>query len=574
MGARLEIALGQYSACGAKPVNQDFHAAIVPAEPLLSRKGAVVAIADGISSSMVSQEASAMAVRSFLDDYYCTSDAWSVSRSAQTVLLATNSWLYAQSQRSQYRFERDKGYVCTFSALVIKSTRAHLLHVGDTRVYRLHGTALEQLTTDHRVSVGGGESYLGRALGMAPQLEIDYQSWGLEVGECLLLSSDGVHEHMDGVFVGRMLREHADDLNLAAQRIVEEAGRRGSRDNQTLQIVRIEQLPEQGIGEIQQQRIELPLPPMLEAGMLFDGYKILRDLHRSSRSHLYLASDQESGEQVVIKTPSVDMSADSDYLDRFVLEDWVARRLHHPHVVRSTCLTRKRAYLYVALEFIEGQTLAQWMRDHPNPSLEQVRSIVEQTAKALQAFHHLEMLYQDLRPENLMIDQHGSIKLIDLASTQVAGLADSLSAEGWPGTMQYAAPECLLGEPASLRSEVFSLGVIAYQMVSGHLPYGTQLVRVRSRAALQNLRYRSLDNEGVLVPGWLDAVLRKAVHPLPDKRYEALSEFIHALRHPRRETRNHIPWLERDPLLFWRCTSLFLFLLVLGLLSFIHLRMA
>ncbi|MCB5186826.1 bifunctional protein-serine/threonine kinase/phosphatase [Methylobacillus caricis] len=570
----LEITLGQCSVSGSKPLNQDFHAALIPAEPLLSRKGAVIAIADGVSSSAVSHEASAMAVRSFLDDYYCTSDAWSVSRSAQAVLMASNSWLYAQSQRSEYRFERDKGYVCTFTALIIKSTRAYAFHVGDTRISRLTGNVLEPLTVDHRVAIGGGQSYLERALGISSRLEIDYQSWVLQEGEYLLLSSDGVHDYIDGTLVAQVLAQHADDLDLAARMIVAEATRRGSLDNQTLQIVRIDRLPDPGFPEIQQQRFELALPPILEAGMLFDGYLILRDLHRSSRSHLYLALDQESGEQIVIKTPSVDMSANNDYLDRFVLEDWVARRLHHPHVVGPAHSTRKPGYLYVALEFIEGQTLAQWMRDHPRPALEQVRSIMEQIAKALQAFHHLEMLHQDLRPENIMIDQHGSIKLIDLASTQVAGLADSLPGDDWLGTMQYAAPECLLGESGSLRSEVFSLGVIAYQMVSGHLPYGAQLVRARSRSALQQLRYRSLNNEDGLVPGWLDGVLQKAVHPLPDKRYEALSEFIHALRHPRRETRTYIPWLERDPLLFWRCISLLLFLMVAGLLGFIHLHMA
>ena len=131
-----------------------------PEEPQLSAKGIAIALADGISSSNVSQVASQSAVRVFLEDYYCTSPAWSVKKSAQQVLMAMNSWLYAQTQQSQYRYEKDRGYVCTLSALVLKSTTAHLFHAGDARIYRLRDGALEQLTHDHRVHVSSEQSYL------------------------------------------------------------------------------------------------------------------------------------------------------------------------------------------------------------------------------------------------------------------------------------------------------------------------------------------------------------------------------------------------------------------------------
>ena len=109
---------------------------MLPEGSLRSAKGIAVAIADGIGSSRVSQVASAAAVRGFLDDYYATSDAWSVRRSAQRVLGATNSWLHAQTMRSDARFDKDSGYVCTFSALILKGRDVHLLHVGDARIYR------------------------------------------------------------------------------------------------------------------------------------------------------------------------------------------------------------------------------------------------------------------------------------------------------------------------------------------------------------------------------------------------------------------------------------------------------
>ena len=198
MPRELRISVGQHSDKGRKEINQDFHGVLIPKEPLLGMKGIAVVLADGISSSNVSQVASESAVKSFLTDYYCTSESWSVKTSAQRVLAATNSWLNAQTRRSQFLYEKDKGYVCTFSAMVIKSTTAHLFHVGDSRIYRVAGQALEQLTEDHRVIVSSEQSYLSRALGINPQIEIDYRTLQIETGDVFLLATDGVYEHVEG----------------------------------------------------------------------------------------------------------------------------------------------------------------------------------------------------------------------------------------------------------------------------------------------------------------------------------------------------------------------------------------
>ncbi|MFZ2168122.1 MAG: bifunctional protein-serine/threonine kinase/phosphatase, partial [Methylococcaceae bacterium] len=115
MLGQVRISVGQYSDKGRKETNQDFYGVYIPKEPQLSSKGIAIALADGISSSDVSHIASQAAVTGFLEDYFCTSDAWSVKKSAQRVLLATNSWLHSQTRQSPYRYDRDRGYVCTLS---------------------------------------------------------------------------------------------------------------------------------------------------------------------------------------------------------------------------------------------------------------------------------------------------------------------------------------------------------------------------------------------------------------------------------------------------------------------------
>jgi serine/threonine protein phosphatase PrpC len=569
MSQQLTISVGQYSEKGRKEVNQDFHGICIPDEPLLTSKGIAIAIADGISSSTVSQIASEATVRGFLGDYFCTSEAWSVKKSAQRVLEATNSWLHSQTRQSQFRYDNDKGYVCTLSALVLKSTAAYLFHTGDTRIYRLRGNTLEQLTNDHRLWIAPDKSYLSRAMGINPQLEIDYSVHPLEKDDVFILLTDGVYDYLDKRFVCAAISEHRDDLDRAARLIVSDAYAKGSGDNLTAQIVRVDGLPDIAINAMYPQMAALPLPPLLDARMEFDGYRIVRELHSSSRSHVYLATDPEFG-RCVLKTPSIDLRNDAAYLERFQMEEWVARRVNSAYVLRPCAQTRKRSYLYLVTEYLDGQTLNQWMIDNPRPDIENVRNIVEQLAKGLRAFHRLEMLHQDLRPENIMIDSTGSVKIIDFGSVKVAGIAEIAATSECPdilGTAQYTAPEYFLGEGGSWRSDLFSLGVITYQMLTGKLPYGAEVAKARTKAAQGRLRYFSVLDEEREIPAWIDDVLRKAVQPNPWKRYDELSEFVHGLRKPSQEFLNKTrpPLLERNPVAFWKGISLILALVIVFL---------
>jgi serine/threonine protein phosphatase PrpC len=575
MPRELKISVGQYSDKGRKETNQDFHGVLIPNEPLLSLKGIAIVLADGISSSNVSRVAAESAVKGFLTDYYCTSESWSVRTSAQRVLEATNSWLHSQTRRSQYSYDKDRGYVCTLSAMVIKSTTAHLFHVGDSRIYRVSGNSLEQLTNDHRVIISSEQSYLGRALGVNPQIEIDYLMLKVEQGDMFVLVTDGIYEHFGDRHIARTIKDGAGDLDRAAKAVAEHAFELGSKDNLTVQIVRVDQLPESAASEVFGQPRELPLPPLLEARQVFDGYRIIRELHGSSRSHIYLAVDIETETIVTIKIPSIDLSGDPEYLKRFMMEEWVARRIDSPHVLKPWLPSRKRNFLYVATEYIDGQTLTQWMIDNPRPTLETVRGIIEQIAKGLRAFHRKEMLHQDVRPDNIMIDNTGTVKIIDFGSTKITGVveaAPSGNRNDVLGTAQYTAPEYFLGEPVSSRSDLFSLGIITYQMLTGRLPYGAAAAKARTRSQFNRLIYSPGSHRDREMPVWIDGTLERAVHPNPFKRYDSLSEFLFDLRHPNANYLNtsSTPLIERNPLLFWKSTTIVLALAVILLLAMQH----
>ncbi len=556
MSEKLSITIGQYSDQGKKEENQDFYGAMMPEEPQLTSKGIAIAIADGVSSSLSGREAAESCVASFLSDYYSTPDSWTVKTSAHKILTAINSWLYSKGQQNSAPSHNSaRGMITTFTALVLKSTTGHIFHVGDTRVYRLQNKSIECLTTDHRRTISDN-NYLSRAMGIDVHLEIDYRKVELETGGMFVLTTDGVHDFISNREITKIILKN-EDLDVAAREVVQYSLDKGSTDNITCQILRIETLPVQSANEAYNELTRLPFPPDLEPGMILDGYRIEREIHASKRTQVYKAVDTDTNNPVVIKTPSVNYEDEPSYIENFIHEEWIGKRIHNSRVLKIYKQTRPRQFLYYVTEYIDGQNLRNWMNVHSRPDIKEVRLIIEQIATGLRAFHRLEMLHQDIKPENIMIDANGKVTVIDFGSTKIAGIAEittPIERINLLGTMNYTAPEYLLGEPGSNRSDIFSLGTIAYELLTGKLPYGSALEKIDIGRKPKNLRYQASDQYNPMIPAWMDRALRKAVNPDPNSRYGLLSEFIHDLTHPNTEFMTDIrrPLLEQNPVVFWR----------------------
>lgn len=570
--SQLEIRAGQNSNSGRKPLNQDFYGIRIPDEPLLSTKGIAIAIADGISSSDVSHLASETAVASFLEDYFCTPETWSVKKSAHRVLSATNTWLQAQTRQGPDYADRDRGYLCTFSALILKSVTAHILHVGDTRIYLLRDDQLEQITSDHRVRISHSRSYLSRALGLDSHVEIDYHTRSLQPQDVFILASDGVYEFVGKDVLLSTVRDGRHNPDEAARLLVAHALKQGSDDNLTVQIIYIDKLPVPNADEMRHASSSLPCPPLLEKNAEFDGLIIIERLHASSRSHVYLAREIATDARLVIKIPSLDLRHDPVYLERLMLEEWIARRINSQHVIKAFGKHQPRHFLYTLSEYIDGITLARWMQDNPRPALPGVMDLVQQIARGLQAFHRLEILHQDIRPENILIDRDGVAKIIDMGSAKVASIGETAALDitpEFPGTLQYMAPEYFRGEAADYSSDIFSLAAVVYHMLTGKLPYGTHVAKLGARANSRHLFYQPARLTRDDLPSGIDVILQKALHPEPKKRFAELSEFIHALNYPHASEWqvSHRPLTEKNPLLFWQCLCAILLVALLVVLN-------
>jgi serine/threonine protein phosphatase PrpC len=562
----LRIDFGQWSSAGVKAVNQDASAARIPQGADLDTKGIAIAIADGIGSSSVSDIASRTAVDASVNEYFSTSAAWSVKHALSKVVNATNGWLHARTDNSWARYDKDRGYVCTLTALVLKGRTAHCVHVGDTRAYRYSQAGLELLTRDHHAPGAEEKASLARAMGVHYAVELDYETRSFDVGDWFVLTSDGVHEYVsDASLAAHLTDEHrCEDI---AYQLCQTALENGSNDNVTAQVARIEQAPDQEPDEWMRDGRTLPLPPELHPGDHLDEFRLVREIHRSHRSSAFLAQHLHDTQYAVIKVPSTEMADAPRAMERFIAEEWIAARVSSPFVLKPFPRTLKPQYLYSAFEYIDGLSLRQWMRDHPRASLAQIREIIAQIGYGLRALHRQEMLHQDLRPENVMIDAHGAVKIIDFGAVEVRGVAENhpYRTREILGTQQYSAPEYFLGSPGSERSDAYSLGVIAYEMLTGDLPYGPAAAQVRQAADLGKLRYQPLQRKRRDCPEWLNPVLATACHPRRDQRYGDVSEFIHALYHgddvSAPATRQ--PWLERDPVTFWQAVSAVLVLVIL-----------
>ncbi|OUR67416.1 serine/threonine protein kinase [Bermanella sp. 47_1433_sub80_T6] len=566
LAAELTFTLAQRSIAGVKPDNEDAIGIRIPKSTLLSNKGAVAVIADGVSAAEAGKEASETCVHNFLNDYYSTPDSWGVKKSTSQVLTALNRWLFSQGR--QYS-DAKKGYVSTFSAIIFKSQTAHIFHVGDSRIYRLRNGDLEQVTRDHTTYINNEQSYLSRAMGLDVKLDMDYRLLDLDNGDIFFLSTDGIHDFIKDTHIRQTLRslstqEDESKFEDACDSLIEMALSNNSGDNLSCQILRIDNLPNQSKGDASRKLSELPFPPDLTKGMVLDGYRVVRKLHDSNRSQIYLVVDVETDKRYCMKTPSVNFDDDLAYIDRFIMESWIGSRINNPHVVKVVETNKRKTCLYYLTEYIDGLTLEQWIKENPKPAIQDVVYLVQQMVKGLTSLHRRETLHQDIKPGNIMIDKNGEVKIIDFGSCHIKSISEiatPFERDGNLGTASYSAPEVVLAARSTVQSEVFSLAVIVYEMLTGTQPFGGKLNECRTTKAYLNTKYIPCFEQNPLVPIWMDGAVKKGLRFKPERRYDEVAEFLHELQHPnpKYKREHHAVLMDKNPVLFWQVTSGILF---------------
>jgi serine/threonine protein phosphatase PrpC len=561
----LRVSVGFFSATGPRKSNEDFAGAVIGSELPNPRGEVIAAIADGIGSAKGGRVAAETAVRGFLDGFCDLPETMEVRRAAAKVINALNSWIHSQAQRDA----KLTGMGCTFTALVLRGRVAHVLHLGDTRAYRLSRDRLTCLTDDHVRERGPGKSgILYRALGVEAEARLDYASQPIARHDRFLLSSDGVHGFLPTETIADIMRERSASED-TARALVAAALQSGSTDNCTALLVDVVDLPTVESADIGAPIRQLPLIPVPLAGETIDGFLLKVLLSDGRYTRLYGAIDEIEGGEVVLKFPKPQVASVAAYHAAFVREAWVGARVHSPWVGRIIELPPGRqTCLYTVMPLYQGELMETRITRSPLLGLEEGRNIAIKLARAVGALHRVGIIHRDIKPDNVILEFDGSLKLIDLGVVRVPGL-EEFSHEEIPGTPGYLAPEMYAGEAGNEATDVYALGVTMFRAFTGEFPYGNPDVQ----GTLRRDRPKQLSDLRPDLPAWLQATLGRAIAINPTERFRDVTDFALEMEAgPARAplpTRRPLTLYERAPVRVWQGVAA---LLALALLASLLLR--
>jgi serine/threonine protein phosphatase PrpC len=557
----LGVRVGFVSETGKRPTNEDYVGACL-GQAKLTNRDVVAAVADGVGGYRGGREAAEIAVRCFIDAYYSLPEPLGVRRRASRALEAANSWIYAQGHND----ERLSGMSCAFSSAVLSRRLCHVIHIGDTRVYRLSEGRLELLTKDHIAGRGDLAHALNRAIGFEDFARFDYTTIGLRQHDRILICSDGVHGSLSDHRLRALLGERTapDD---SARALVDAALDAGSTDNMTALVLDVLDLPPADREELTHSIATLPILELPSTGETIDDFALGDVLSDGRYSRLFRAVDRRQGREVVLKFPHPRVASEGSYRLAFVREAWVAARVRSLWIGEIIDVPDDRqTRLYSVMPFYEGETLEHRLKRPPQLSLSEGTGIATKLSRAVATLHRAGIIHRDIKPDNVILLKNGGLRLVDLGVARVPLLED-FPAEDIPGTPSYMAPELFAGQAGDEFSDLFALGVTVYRMFSAAYPFGEiePFSRPRFGKPVPLARYRPD------LPAWLDAVIGKALTVDPTQRFGDVIEFAHELE-------NGAMWAkpsaaikpalyDRNPLLFWKLLSAGLIVLVIVLLA-------
>jgi len=550
----LRVELAHSSLEGRRSGNEDFAGATTPEGAMLDAKGMLLVVADGVGGHAKGREAAEYSVRNLLNDYYATPDTWSVAKSFDTVLGATNRWLLSYARKAR----EHAGMATTLTALVLRGSRYYVGHVGDSRAYLWRDGVLTPLTEDHTWDHPELNNVLRRAIGLDGHLVVDHADGELAAGDRFVLLTDGVWGTLTDDDLISLLARHS-TAEAAANSMALEAVRRGSNDNCTALVANIVSVPQSNLRDTLDGAHKLPLPPRLKAGQEIDGLRVLELIHESRATLLYKVA---RGEEILVLKTLRPEAEDDEAIAALVHEEWLARRAVascFPQVLSHPA----RTHLYYLMSWHEGESLkTRLVRGH-RFAPDEVAEIGLRLLKGVGLLHRLGITHRDIKPDNLQLGAQGQITILDLGVAASDG--KQFREINNPGTPSYMAPELFAGEAASEASDLYACGVTLYELLTRKYPYGEiePFQTPRFSQPTPPTRYRPD------TPEWLENVLLKACARDVAERFETAEEFILALErgaHRPLTSPRRVPLAARRPLLTLKILLIASLLLNLALL--------
>jgi len=269
----------------------------------------------------------------------------------------------------------------------------------------------------------------------------------------------------------------------------------------------------------------------LQTGTQLDHYQIESVAARSGMASIFRGRDLRTGREVAIKVPHPEMECDPALFDRFRREEQIGMAMDHPGVMRVFG-DEDRSQVYMVMEWVDGRLLRKIMNESGKLPPERAVRITKKILEALEYIHSHGVVHRDLKPENIMVDENDNIKLIDFGIASSAGSRRLTFAKlsSTMGTPDYISPEQVKGKRGDARSDLYSLGIMLYEMLTGKVPfYGANAFVIMNDRLLNNPEPpRSIDPT---ITPQLQEIIYRAIEREPKNRYPNAHEFIWDLDH-------------------------------------------
>jgi serine/threonine-protein kinase len=529
----MKVKCHQISSAGTvRDHNEDYLLFWEPEEFDLAQKlGSIAILADGVGGENNGDIASRLAAETALATFKETDPAATPTDVARRMFDAAAGKVFQAAQ--------DKGRMATtLLASIYRHDKVTIAHVGDSRAYLIRGGKIKRLTTDHsytalQVKLGlllernamtsPNRSTLTRSIGYEPMCHYDISTEALLKGDIVLQCSDGLYGFvLDEEILEAAVKYHPGE---ACKRLIALAEKRQVSDNVSAQIIQVWDVDTARPAQTASPGGERRSGHALGVGSLLDErFEITDVIAKSGMASLFKATDRQTGEAVALKVPYLQIESDPAGFDRFRREEEIGLQLNHPYILK-VIRVEKKSRPYLVMEYLEGQTLGELLKSvHPLPEPDAVK-IASRICEALDYMHKGGVIHRDLKPQNIMLCNDGSIRIMDF------GIAKALASRrltfvGFTpamGTPDYMAPEQVRGSRGDQRTDIYSLGAILYEMATGETPFGgdSAYVIMNARVTGDPMAPRKVNSK--LTPV-LEEIILHAMEREPKRRYQTAAE--------------------------------------------------
>jgi len=482
-----------------RALNEDWLDFWESTDPLVrEQQGSVALLADGVGGMDHGEVASHLAIDLALREFQASPTDMKPYDLLRRMFAAACTGVYEKAVADF----NGKLMATTLVASVFRNRTVCVGHVGDSRAYFIRQKSIRRLTTDHSATslpvklglllerqamASPQRSQLTRTVGAEPSCQPSYATQFLHHGDFILHCTDGLHTFvLDEEMREIVTKHHPFD---ACRELVALAEKRGADDNITLQLIEVrdwekhlaktqtlsqKSVTRSGVKENPKAAAPAATSGDLIPGTVLDDRFELTDLiARSNMASIFKATDRKTGGSVAVKVPLMALESDIAGFERFQREEEIGTRLNHPGILKVVKVEGAKSRPYLVMEFLDGKTLAEVLaKRKPLPEGEAV-AYASRICEALDYLHTNGIVHRDLKPQNIMVCTDGTLRLFDfgIARVQAARRLTFVGLTPTMGTPDYISPEQVRGKRGDQRSDIYSLGAMLYEMVTGSTPF-------------------------------------------------------------------------------------------------------